>query len=126
MRALRVAEETHNEVRQSILSIRPSEMTAERFSDGLRKYATNIGQSDDLQLVFDVKGDFERLSPQARRGLYRIAQEALANAAHCADVRDAVLPEDAARLAVHVERPRWRRGVTRPVTPPRAEPTLAP
>ncbi|MCP4360298.1 MAG: GAF domain-containing protein [Chloroflexi bacterium] len=81
-RALRVAEETHNEVRQSILNIWPSEMTAERFNDGLRKYAVDICQADSLQLSLVVDGDFDRLPAQARRGLYRIAQEALANTAH--------------------------------------------
>ncbi len=80
-RALRVAEETHNEVRQSILNIWPSKMTAVRFSDGLRKYAADICQADGLQLAFEINGDFQRLPAQARRGLYRIAQEALANTA---------------------------------------------
>jgi signal transduction histidine kinase len=80
-RALRVAEATHNEVRQSILNIWPSEMTADRFSDGLRKYAADVCQADDLQLAFEINGEFERLPAQVRRGLYRIAQEALANTA---------------------------------------------
>jgi len=90
-RALRVAEETHNEVRQSILAIWPTEMTADRFADGLRKYVADICQADDLQLVFDMNGDFERLPPQSRRGLYRIAQEALANVARHASAGEATV-----------------------------------
>ncbi len=78
-RALRVAEETHKEVRQSILNIWPSEMSAQRFSAGLHKYIADICQADGLQLDIEINGDFERLPPQARRGLYRIAQEALVN-----------------------------------------------
>jgi signal transduction histidine kinase len=81
-RALRVAQETHNEVRQSILNMWPSEITADRFADGLHKYMADICQADGLELTIEVRGDFEYLSTQARRGLYRIAQEALANTAH--------------------------------------------
>ena len=80
-RALRIAEETHNEVRHSILNMWPSEITAERFKDGLRKYTADVCRADNLQLSIAVNGVFEHLSPQTRRGLYRIAQEALANAA---------------------------------------------
>ncbi len=93
-RALRVAEETHNEVRQSILNIWPSQMTAARFTDGLRKYTTDVCRAGDLRLNFHVNGDFERLSPQARRCLYRIAQESLANVAHHAHATQAVISLD--------------------------------
>jgi len=80
-RALRVAEETHKEVRRSILNIWPSEMTANLFSTGLRKFTADICQADGLQLAIEINGDFDNLPVQARRGLYRIAQEALANTA---------------------------------------------
>jgi len=88
-RALRVAEAAHNEVRQSILNIWPSEMTADRFIDGLRKYTADNCQAGDLQLTLHVNGDFVRLSSQVRRSLYRIAQEALANVAHHAAASEA-------------------------------------
>ncbi len=81
-RALRVAEEAHNEVRHSILNIWPSEVTADRFANGLRKYTADNCQASNLQLTFHISGDFAQLSSQVRRGLYRIAQEALANVAH--------------------------------------------
>ncbi len=93
-RALRVAEETHNEVRQSILNIWPSQMTAVRFTDGLRKYTTDVCQAGDLQLLFQMNGDFERLSPQARRCLYRIAQESLTNVAHHAHATEVAIRLD--------------------------------
>jgi len=88
-RALKVAEKAHNEVRHSILNIWPSEVTAERFADGLRKYTANHCQAGDLQITFHVSGDFARLSAQVRRGLYRIAQEALANVARHASASQA-------------------------------------
>jgi signal transduction histidine kinase len=90
-RALRAAEETHNEVRQSILNIWPSEITAVSFADGLRKYTADICRADELQIDFKINGDFARLSAQVRRGLYRIAQEALANTAHHANADQATV-----------------------------------
>ena len=81
-RALTVAEETRAEIRKSILDIWPSEMTAEVFVADLRKFTQAICQADDLQYEFSVSGDFSRLSSRARRGLYRIGQEAVANVAH--------------------------------------------
>lgn len=81
-RVLAVAEETRAEVRKSILDIWPSEMTAESFVADLSKYAAGICQAIDLELDFHVSGDFAGLSPRARRSLYRISQEAMANIAH--------------------------------------------
>jgi signal transduction histidine kinase len=81
-RVLAVAEETRAEIRKSILDMWPSEMTAQLFVADLRKYASNICQADELQIDFNISEGFSRLSSRARRGLYRISQEALANIAH--------------------------------------------
>ncbi|MGD8586070.1 MAG: GAF domain-containing sensor histidine kinase [Chloroflexota bacterium] len=81
-RVLAVAEETRAEIRKSILDMWPSKMTAELFVDDLRKYVSGICQADDLKIDFNVSEGFSRLSSRARRGLYRISQEALANIAH--------------------------------------------
>lgn len=78
-RVLGVAEETRAEIRKSILDIWPSTLTAGQFVSDLDKYATTICQIDDLALDFQVSGDFSMLSSRARRSLYRISQEALAN-----------------------------------------------
>jgi signal transduction histidine kinase len=81
-RVLTVAEETRAEIRKSILDMWPSEMTAELFVADLRKYVSAICQADELHIDFNVSEGFSRLSSSARRGLYRISQEALANIAH--------------------------------------------
>jgi signal transduction histidine kinase len=81
-RVLAVAEETRAEIRKSILDMWPSEMTAELFEADLRKYVSGICQADDLSVEFNMSDGFSRLSSRARRGLYRISQEALANIAH--------------------------------------------
>jgi len=88
-RVLAVAEETRAEIRKSILDMWPSKMTAELFVDDLRKYVSGICQADDLQIDFNVSEGFSRLSSRARRGLYRISQEALANIAHHASAEKA-------------------------------------
>src|SRR5574341_1083175 len=69
-----LAQVTRDELRQSILNIWPSELTAERFASDLRRYAAGA-----LDFAIDVRGDFGLLSPRAKRSLYRIAQEALNN-----------------------------------------------
>jgi signal transduction histidine kinase len=81
-RVLTAAEETRAEIRKSILDMWPSEMTSELFVADLRKYVNGICQANDLQIDFNVSEGFSRLSSRARRGLYRISQEALANIAH--------------------------------------------
>lgn len=100
-RVLAVAEETRAEIRKSILDMWPSEMTAELFVVDLRQYASGICQADDLQIDFHVSKGFSRLSSRARRGLYRISQEALANIAHHASAKRAqVCVEVAAERAM--------------------------
>lgn len=88
-RVLRVAEETRAEIRKSILDMWPSEMTAELFVADLRKYVSGICQADELQVDFNMSDGFSRLSSRARRSLYRISQEALANIAHHAAAENA-------------------------------------
>ena len=104
-RALRVAQETHHEVRQSILNIWPSEITAVHFTDGLKKYVADICQADNLQIKFDINGNFDTLPANVRRGLYRISQEALANTSKHAHANQAQIQLDVttsqARLTIN-------------------------
>lgn len=88
-RALKTAEQVRAEIRHSILDIWPSELTAERFTADLQKYIQDTCHLDDLQIAFDVRGEFSLLSSQARRSLYRISQEALANIARHAEASEA-------------------------------------
>ena len=88
-RALKTAEQVRAEIRHSILDIWPSELTTERFTADLQKYFQDTCHVDDLTLTFDVRGQFSKLSSQARRSLYRIAQESLANIARHAAATDA-------------------------------------
>ncbi len=103
-RALETAEQIRAEIRHSILDIWPTELSAERFTADLHKYAQTACSLESLQLKFDVRGDFAALSPQARRSLYRIAQEALANIGRHAAA-------NAARVCVDVENGRAKLSV---------------
>ena len=74
-----VAEETRVEVRQSILDLWPSALTAEAFERDLRRFAGQFCRPNELHLEIGVRGEFATLSPRRQRSLYRAAQEALTN-----------------------------------------------
>lgn len=89
-----LAETARAQLRQSILNLWPSEITAERFTADLRRYVRDHCRAEGLDLSVTVRGDFQRLSAGTRRGLYRIAQEAVANTArHAAASHAAVCLE---------------------------------
>jgi signal transduction histidine kinase len=96
-RALKTAEQVRAEIRHSILDIWPSELTAERFTADLQKYIQDTCRLNGLQITFDVRGEFSLLSSQARRSLYRISQEALANVARHAEASEAKVCVDIAQ-----------------------------
>jgi len=91
-----VANKMRQEVRQSILNIWPSQLTAEQFQADLEKYVVNCAPSHFFDLDLTINGDFDGLPAVIRRSLYRVSQEALANTARHAGV-------DTARLYLYVE-----------------------
>jgi signal transduction histidine kinase len=84
-----VAQELRTDVRQIIFDIWPDELTAERFSADLQRYVNDLNPQPTLALDLDIRGDFAPLSPSARRSLYRICQESLANIANHASAENA-------------------------------------
>ncbi len=91
-----MADQVRKEVRQSILDIWPSELTHEKFKIDLQKYVTHSSPSYVFNVDFNIDNDFNKLSPTLRRSLYRVCQEALANAARHAGI-------DSARVYLYVE-----------------------
>jgi signal transduction histidine kinase len=80
--ALKTAEEVRATIRATVRDLWPAELTAEQFEADLRSYAGDVLQAAELDLIFDIRGDFSALSPPVRRSLYRICQEALTNVVH--------------------------------------------
>jgi signal transduction histidine kinase len=75
----RLAESARSQLRESVLNLWPSELTADVFVEELRKYVNDSCRCEGLRLDVSVRGDFQLLPSGHRRGLYRIAQEALSN-----------------------------------------------
>lgn len=82
-----LAETTRLQMRQSIMDMWPSALTAETFEADLRRFVTQMCPADELQVDIQVRGAFARLSPLRRRNLYRVAQEALTNVVKHAQAR---------------------------------------
>lgn len=76
-----IADRVRQDVRQSILDLWPSNLTQEQFQIDLSKYVANCVPARHFEVDFTFDGDFDGLSPVIRRSLYRVCQEALANAA---------------------------------------------
>lgn len=91
-----LADQIRHEVRRYILDTWPSELTREQFKADLDKYVAHFAPAHTFNIDFTLNGDFDRLPSVLRRSLYRVSQEALANAARHAGV-------DSARLTMHVE-----------------------
>jgi signal transduction histidine kinase len=95
--ALATAQDVRKKIRATIHDMWPTELTAHQFENDLRTYAADVLQAADLEILFDIRGEFNTLSPPVRRGMYRICQESLTNIVHhaganqskiCVDIAD--------------------------------------
>jgi signal transduction histidine kinase len=76
-----LANNAHEEVRRSIFDLWPSSLTINVFMADLVDYVSSCCRSRAFSVIFNHHGDFDSLPSGLRRTLYRMAQEALANAA---------------------------------------------
>ena len=76
-----LANNAHEEVRRSIFDLWPSALTIELFMADLTNYISSCCRPRAFSIIFNHHGDFNSLPPGLRRTIYRMAQEALANAA---------------------------------------------
>ncbi len=81
------AEGVYGEIRQTIHDMWV-EMTSDRFQKDIRSYLTDVLQAVDMEMDFDIRGDFSSVSPEVHRTLYRVCQEALTNTVHHAAATD--------------------------------------
>lgn len=78
--ARRVATECLAEVRTSVAALRPADPTAQSFSSALEHLAGEFEATQpEIEIVLDVEGPVQELSPELRIALYRCAQESFTN-----------------------------------------------
>lgn len=82
---------TRDQVRHSIFDLWPSSLTLDIFQADLNHYVSHCFRLVPFDIRFEVRGEFNGLSPAIRRTLYRITQEALTNALHHAGVDRAMV-----------------------------------
>lgn len=98
-----LASGVRNEVRRSIFDLWPAELDLERFKTDLVASASQCCRPMPFQVEFSTSGDFEGVPAPVRRTLYRVAQEALANAARHAGVSSAKVCLAIGEDRVHLE-----------------------
>jgi signal transduction histidine kinase len=86
-----LANSAHDEVRRSIFDLWPSALTIELFMADLTNYVGSCCRPRPFSIIFSNNGDFNSLSAGMRRTVYRMAQEALANAARHSGAQSARL-----------------------------------
>jgi two-component system sensor histidine kinase DegS len=86
-----LANSAHDEVRRSIFDLWPSALTIELFMADLTNYISSCCRPRTFSVIFNNTGDFNSLPTGLRRTIYRMAQEALANAARHSGAQSARL-----------------------------------
>ena len=86
-----LANNAHDEVRRSIFDLWPSALTMELFMADLTNYVGSCCRPRPFSIIFSNNGDFNLLSSGAKRTVYRMAQEALANSARHSGAQSARL-----------------------------------
>ena len=95
-RVQRLAQKTLEQLRRSIHDLWPGELLERQFVAELREHAADLADlSEQLTLEIDVTGPLTALAPDVRRGLFRVAQEALNNVLKHAHAERATVRLDA-------------------------------
>ena len=97
-----LANNAHDEVRRSIFDLWPSTLTLELFMADLTSYISSCCRPNTFSIVFSNNGDFNGLSAGLRRTIYRMAQEALANAARHSGAQSARLCLNICDEQIHI------------------------
>lgn len=87
VRALELARQNLQEARRSVLELRGDELGGLPLGEALAHLANDLSADHQLLVRCRVPADLPRFSARVETGLYRIAQEALANVRHHASAR---------------------------------------
>lgn len=79
------------QMRKAIFAMRADEITSDTFSARLHRHLHAICPARDVTLRLELPGDFDRWSAETRQHLYRVAQEAMTNAARHANAQRIVV-----------------------------------
>ena len=77
---LRLTSKAMTEIRRLVFDMWIGGMTTGEFVAELQSFLQDLGKPDSLRVEIRVEGDLTELTPFTRKHLFRIAQEALANA----------------------------------------------
>jgi len=100
-----VVADAQAQMRKAIFAMRSDEITSDTFSARLHRHLHAICPARDMALRIELPGEFDRWDADTRQHLYRIAQEAMTNAARHADAHRIVITVAAekGRIGVRVE-----------------------
>ena len=100
-----VVADAQAKMRTAIFAMRSTEVTSDAFSARLHRHLNAICPARDLALRIELPGEFDRWPAETREQLYRVAQEAMTNAARHADARRIVITvvSENGRIGVRVE-----------------------
>ncbi|HEX6134468.1 MAG TPA: sensor histidine kinase [Longimicrobiales bacterium] len=94
--------EATEEVRRIAQGLRPPALDMLGLSPAIESYARTVAEATGMTIDTDIAATDGVLSPEAELALYRIVQEALANAARHSGARSARVDLDVGRNAVNV------------------------
>jgi two-component system, NarL family, sensor kinase len=86
-KALALARDNLEEARRSVLDLRAAPLEGRRLVDALAYLAQEVDRKEALEVKFSASGAGQPLPTRVEAGLYRIAQEALANVVRHASAR---------------------------------------
>jgi signal transduction histidine kinase len=79
-RARELARSTLGEIRRSLLALSPSQIETRDLADSIRGLVDRLRSETSIRLEFSVSGTPRRVDPAIEENLFRIAQQAIANA----------------------------------------------
>jgi signal transduction histidine kinase len=77
---LSVSEKALKQLRTLLFDLRPVILETQGLIPALEVYAERLAETDKLNIILTVEGEFERLSPRAEVAVFAVIQEAVNNA----------------------------------------------